>query len=310
MSEKREILFYYESRQNPNGDPGFENQPRMMSDGTIMVTDVRIKRTMRDYAKNVLNKTLFVDYGKDGQPVKADEKAKEILGSLKGDVIAGLLEKTFDVPLFGALVPIRSKEQGEGSSEKLTGPLQFGIGRSINQVQIINPLISGRFVGQEGKAARQFSTFGKFYSVEYALIKVHGALNSQNLGKYLENKTIMKKFEESIEKVFECIWHGTNELITRSKFPQRSILYIEITYKDAIYNDLPDLIQENEDLKGKVKSLGSSPFNFANLLSIIDRRSNKIDRIRIKGSEELDADIHKLITQIKSKKVPIEEITT
>ena len=74
MTEKREILFYYESRQNPNGDPGFENQPRMMPDGTIMVTDVRIKRTMRDYAKNVLDKILFVDYGKDGQPVKADGK--------------------------------------------------------------------------------------------------------------------------------------------------------------------------------------------------------------------------------------------
>ncbi|HXX96253.1 MAG TPA: type I CRISPR-associated protein Cas7 [Candidatus Bathyarchaeia archaeon] len=48
-NHRKEILFYYESRQNPNGDPGFENQPRLMSDGTIMVTDVRIKRTIRDY---------------------------------------------------------------------------------------------------------------------------------------------------------------------------------------------------------------------------------------------------------------------
>jgi Cas7 group CRISPR-associated protein Csh2 len=56
---KKELLFYYESRQNPNGDPGFENQPRLMSDGTIMVTDVRIKRTIRDYAKNKYGVTLF-----------------------------------------------------------------------------------------------------------------------------------------------------------------------------------------------------------------------------------------------------------
>ena len=34
-NEKKEILFYYESRQNPNGDPGFENQPRLMPDGTL-----------------------------------------------------------------------------------------------------------------------------------------------------------------------------------------------------------------------------------------------------------------------------------
>ena len=64
---KKELLFYYESRQNPNGDPGFENQPRLMSDGTIMVTDVRIKRTIRDYAKNKYNVTLFVDFGKKAQ---------------------------------------------------------------------------------------------------------------------------------------------------------------------------------------------------------------------------------------------------
>jgi CRISPR-associated protein Csh2 len=305
LTEKQEILFYYESRQNPNGDPGFDNQPRMMPDGTIMVTDVRIKRTMRDYAKNVLNKTLFVDYGKDGQPAKADKKAEELLGSLKGDVMAGLLEKTFDVPLFGALVPIRNFKQGEGSSEKLTGSLQFGIGRSVNQVQIINPLISGRFQGKEGK---QFSTFGKFYSVEYALIKIHGALNSQNLDKYLDDKNIMKKFEECTSKIFECLWNGTNELVTRSKFPQRSILFIEITYKDTIFNDLPNLVQEREDLKGKAKSLGTSPFNFEKLLSAIDHRKNKIVRIGIKGAEELDDDLRKVISEIKSKNVEIEEI--
>ena len=90
---KKEILFYYESRQNPNGDPGFENQPRMMPDETIMVTDVRIKRTIRDFAKTKHGETLFVDYGKEGEAVKADSRAEEILGNLKGDVIGGLLDR-------------------------------------------------------------------------------------------------------------------------------------------------------------------------------------------------------------------------
>src|SRR3972149_11749819 len=96
---KKELLFYYESRQNPNGDPGFENQPRLMSDGTIMVTDVRIKRTIRDYAKGKYGDVLFVDFGAEGTPVKADERAKEILGDSLGDAIKGLAVKTFDVPL-------------------------------------------------------------------------------------------------------------------------------------------------------------------------------------------------------------------
>jgi CRISPR-associated protein Csh2 len=327
LREKKEILFYYESRQNPNGDPGFENQPRVMPDDTLMVTDVRIKRTMRDYAKRVLEETLFVDFGEDGNPVKADERAKEIINrgvkkklkKLKEedlnniDVIASLLKRTFDVPLFGALVTIRSKTAGGGNSQKLTGPLQFGMARSINQVEVINPQISSRFVGhvketKEKKVSmKQFSTFGRFYSVKYALIKVHGALNPQNLEKYLDDKEIKKKFDDCCKRIFECLWNGTNELVTRSKFPQRSILYLEITYKDTIYNDLPSLVNESEDLKkGKVSELGKSPFDFEKFLSAIEQRKSKIKEIRIKGSEDISSDIKNIIE--KSKPIPIKEI--
>ena len=304
---KKEILFYYESRQNPNGDPGFENQPRLMPDGTIMVTDVRIKRTMRDYAKRTFNETLFVDFGKDGNPIMADKRAKEILdlklqNKIEEDIIEGLLKKTFDVPLFGALVTIRSKNNELGNSQKLTGPLQFGLSRSINQVQVINPMISTHFVGEENvKQERQYSTFGRFYSVEYALIKVHGALNPQNLGKYLSDSysEINQKFEECSNRIVDCLWNGTNELVTRSKFPQRSILYIEITYKNTIYNDLPNLVDEREDLKNRVSTLGESPFNFEKLLSVIQERKNEIEKIRIKGCREINNDITQLVSQIR-----------
>ena len=110
-----EILFYYESMQNPNGDPGFENQPRLMPDETIMVTDVRIKRTMRDYARDVKGETLFVDYNKDGIATTAQIKANELAQNSK-DVIRSLLEITFDVPLFGALIPNTNENKKEGSS--------------------------------------------------------------------------------------------------------------------------------------------------------------------------------------------------
>ena len=81
-----------------------------MPDGTIIVTDVRIKRTIRDYAKSKYGDTLFVDFGEEGTPVKADERAKEILGDSLDDAIKGLAVKTFDVPLFGCLVTIRAEE--------------------------------------------------------------------------------------------------------------------------------------------------------------------------------------------------------
>lgn len=300
-----EILFYYESMQNPNGDPGFENQPRLMSDDTIMVTDVRIKRTMRDYARDVKGETLFVDYDKDGNAIAADGKAKEIVGSLSGDVIGKLLDKTFDVPLFGALVPIRKGSGDEGSSEKLTGPLQFGISRSVNKVQIINPTIVGRFVGKE-KTGKQFSTFGKFYSVEYALIKVQGAVNPRNLTKYAENKTLLKKFNEKASMIHDCLWNGTNQLITRSKYPQRSILYVDVDYKDKIYNDLPNLVDENENLKGMAKSLGDTPFDFSKLVSVMSKRKSEINKIRIRGAEDISDDVNSLASDLKKNGLDVE----
>lgn len=293
-----EILFYYESMQNPNGDPGFENQPRLMPDDTIMVTDVRIKRTMRDYARDVKGETLFVDYDKDGNPIAADGKAKEIVGSLEGDVIKGLLENTFDVPLFGALVPIRKGEETEGRSEKLTGPLQFGISRSVNKVQIINPSIVGRFVGKE-KTGKQFSTFGKFYSVEYALIKVQGAINPKNLVKYSKDQTIMQKFDKKVDMISDCLWEGTNNLITRSKYPQRSILYIDVNYKDKIYNDLPKLVDENRQLKEMAKSLGDSPFDFSKFVTVMTKRKLEVNIIRIRGAEEINNDVLKLKSELE-----------
>lgn len=192
----------------------------------------------------------------------------------------------------------------------MTGPLQFGIGRSVNQVQLINPLISSRFVGKEDvKRKQQFSTFGRFYSVEYALIKIHGALNPDNLGKYLnpDNPEIKKEFNEAESRIFECLWNGTNELITRSKFPQRSIMYIEITYKDTIYNDLPDLVEERAELKKRTSSLGESPFKFDKLVDMVGKRMDKIVKIRVKGCLEIEADMKQLVTDINSTKDSLSE---
>ena len=287
-----EILFYYESRQNPNGDPGFENQPRLMPDDTIMVTDVRIKRTMRDYARDTRGEMLFVDYGSDGKPTKADDRAHEIAGD--GEVMRGLLLKTFDVPLFGALVPKRSSAKGSGGSEKLTGPMQFGLSRSVNKVRIVNPTIVGRFVGREKTGGEQSSTLGKFYSVEYALIKVQGIIAVSNLGRWKDDAEILETFREKAAMSFECLWRGTNGLVTRSKYPQRSILYIDVNYAEKTYNDLPGLVRENEGLRGYATGLGERPFDFSGLVKALGERKSEIKAVRLCGAADIADDVREL----------------
>ncbi|MEM2099076.1 MAG: type I CRISPR-associated protein Cas7 [Candidatus Bathyarchaeia archaeon] len=309
---RKELLFYYESRANPNGDPGFENQPRLMPDGTIIVTDVRIKRTIRDYASSHLGYKIFVDYDEKGDPTTADDRAKEIIGEIRGDVIKDLLLKTFDVPLFGALVTVRSENTGEGGSHKLTGPVQFSLGRSINKVDIINPMISSKFVGKEkkpkkeGEEIKQSGTFGKFYVVDYALIKVQATVNPMNLGKYIEDPSVVKRFMDIESKLISCLWDGTNSLVTRSKYPQRSIFLLEVTYNNAIYNDLSVLVEETDEMKDKPAGLTSSPLKFNRLLNALNERKKKISKVTVASCSELHAEIQRLAENIGKFGIPVE----
>lgn len=321
MRPNKEILFYYESRQNPNGDPGFENQPRLMSDDTIMVTDVRIKRTIRDYARDHLGQVLFVDDGKDGSPVRSHEKAAELLEvkALPADAMKRLLLKTFDIPLFGALIPVPpgkkdagdEKDDRASDSFKLTGPVQFAIGRSVNKVKVINPQISGRFVGRpKGNGAQEHSTLGKFYSVEYALIKIAGIVAPSNLGKYGNDKEVAKAFDSAEELLAPALWDGTNSLISRSKYPQRSVLYLEVSYKSPkVYNDLPVLVSETEDMKGWSTALNSAAFDFSKLLGAIKKRKGDVEKIRVMHCDDVDNSVHGLVAKLKSMGVEVEDVS-
>lgn len=302
---KSEILFYYESRQNPNGDPDADNQPRLMHDDTIMVTDVRIKRTIRDHAKEKYGYSLFVDFDKDGVPVTADTRAKDIAklaNDKSSDYIKILLENTFDVPLFGGLVTIRKANKDKGSSQKLTGPVQFGIGRSVNPVHIIQPAITGRFVGDESKGSH--SSIGRFYSVEYALIKTSGAINPTNLGKYLKDSDIKDKFTKYCDELPLILWDGTTQLVTRSKYPQRSVLFIQVDYKETMYNDLADLVSESNAFKEEqVTGLVGDSFNFEKLVDTLNERKDQIEKIRIKCIDEIKKDVSDALTSVKDIKI-------
>src|SRR5690349_12880916 len=60
LTSRREFLFCYDIKMgNPNGDPD-DNRPRVLPDNTHYVTDVRLKRFIRDYLKSQ-NRAILVD---------------------------------------------------------------------------------------------------------------------------------------------------------------------------------------------------------------------------------------------------------
>jgi CRISPR-associated protein Csh2 len=227
IKNRTEILFLYDiENANPNGDPLNENRPRYDSETeTILVSDVRLKRTIRDYwfeykgydGKN--GKDIFIretTYSLDDIEYVADGKrrAKDFK-----DNPEKIINKCIDIRVFGGVIPL------EKDSITYTGSTQFQMGRSLNKVEIVTEQGTGAFASGEKKTQ---ATFRTEYKVPYAIIGFNGIIN-EAAAKY------SKMTEDDKKLLFEGIWEGTKNLISRSKYGQAPLLLLAITYKEPFY---------------------------------------------------------------------------
>lgn len=233
IKNRSEILFLYDvTDANPNGDPD-ENKPRIDEDTQInYVTDVRLKRTIRDYLADYQKKEIFVSRREEKVPT-ASKRFREVVERMDEFNLKRFLSIFIDIRLFGCTVTIQDQR---GDSDKkavtekgykkdslvLTGPVQFNIGRSLHPVEVNEIKGTAAFASVE---RRQAGTFTVQYVLPYALIAFHGVIN-ENAARYT-NLT-----EEDVSLLIDAIWNGTKNLITRSKFPQMPRLLLKIEYKE------------------------------------------------------------------------------
>lgn len=229
IKHRSEILFIYDvSEANPNGDPLELNRPRIDPDtGHNLVTDVRLKRTVRDY--------LIDECGYDGsEGAPGDIFIREIAmpdgkgiqdGKTRGsqfgkedrEVRANAIAKCIDIRLFGATIPLPE------SSVTLTGPVQFRLARSLNRVEIFHIKGTGAFASKAGAGQ---ATFREEDFVHYSLIPFYGGINpvaAQSTG----------MTEEDGQLLTEALWLGTKHLHSRSKFGHAPRLLLKINYEEA-----------------------------------------------------------------------------
>ena len=187
---RSEILFLYDiADANPNGDPLDGNKPRLDEETEInIVTDVRLKRTIRDYLNDYKNQGIFIKeiHDDDGNIQDAKQRALdyassdeyESLDAARSDLKNNILDECIDVRLFGATIPIdvkvKGKKKGTSSSVTLTGPVQFRMGRSLNKVEIQHIKGTGAFASGKGKEQK---TFREEYALPYSLIAFYGIVN-------------------------------------------------------------------------------------------------------------------------------------
>ncbi len=125
LTSRREFLFCYDIKMgNPNGDPD-ENRPRVLPDKTHYVTDVRLKRFVRDYLKTQKH-DILVDTiegkTKDLRGRVAQYLAQKGIQKVEGaDKIVDILLASFiDARLFGssfAFKQERGKAKAKGEAE-------------------------------------------------------------------------------------------------------------------------------------------------------------------------------------------------
>lgn len=271
LQQRSELVFLYDIKDaNPNGDPLDENKPRLDKEtGVNLVTDVRLKRTIRDY--------LYEYRGYDGQSKNKDIFVREIKtkdgiqdSKTRAKDFAEdpelILESCIDVRLFGGVIPLAE------DSITYTGPVQFQMGRSLHPVELKYIKGTGAFASQTGKSKK---TFREEYILSYSLIGFYGIIN-ENTGQ----KTNLT--EEDVQLLLEGIWKGTKSLHSRSKIGQTPRLLLKVNYseKNFFIGELKNYLQLVTEKRGEqLRDVVDYQLDITGLLKILNRFWDKVDSV-------------------------------
>lgn len=282
IKNRSEILFLYEiENANPNGDPLNENRPRFDSEeNKVLVSDVRLKRTIRDYwfeykgfngsnGKDIFVRETKYSEGKE-EYISSGSRRAELFKESSDTV----LETCIDVRVFGGVLP--SKKE----TYTFTGPVQFQMGKSLHQTEIITEQGTGAFASGDKKKQ---ATFRTEYKIPYALIGFNGIVN-EKAAQYT------KMTEEDRKLLLEGIWNGTKNLISRSKFGQNPLLLFTVNYKEPYYigglRQRLKIISEKSDLQ--IRNTDDYKIDLTGLLMEIKVQSDKITSIEVQVDSRLE----------------------
>lgn len=278
LQEKSEIIFLYESKYSmPNGDPFTGEQRYDEETKKVLVSDVRIKRFIRDYLHDAENTIYVINDKEQGEGTesgsatrvkslrkKFDAELKE--AGLKKDDGLFLLTKCIDVRLFGGI----STEKG--ANVNLTGPVQFALlNPSLNSVDLRMHQNTSVFSSDVTKSG---GAIGTTSLVPYSLNQIHGWVNPFAA----KHSQLM---DADIDTMFKALWESINNANTRSKSNQSSLLLLQIVYAnqtDKVYGT-DKLIKYSSDKRDEqFRDIADFELNFDALKEVV--ASEKIKEVR------------------------------
>lgn len=167
---------------NPNGDPLNGNRPRTNYDGLGEISDVCIKRKIRNRLMQMGEAIL----------VQSDDNKNDDCGSIKSRIDKSGLktdakdfkkkacEEWFDVRAFGQIFPFKGKAKGEGVSIPVRGPVSIHPAFSLRPVSVSSTQITkSTNLEDSDKGKRGADTMGMKHRVDEGFYVFYGSINAQ-----------------------------------------------------------------------------------------------------------------------------------
>ena len=200
------------TKANPNGDPLNGNRPRQNYDGYGEISDVAIKRKIRNRLQD-MGESIFVqsnDRKSDSfnslrERADANAALKEILKSknTSNDEFARIAcEQWLDVRSFGQVFAFKGSGSGSGVSVPVRGPVSIHTATSIDPVDITSTQIT-KSVNSEPGSDRGSDTMGMKHRVDFGVYVFYGSINTQLAEKTGFTNEDAEKIKQALISLFE-----------------------------------------------------------------------------------------------------------
>ena len=175
---------------NPNGDPLNGNRPRTDYGGLGEITDVCLKRKLRDRLQEQ-GHAIFVqsdDRKIDGETSLRNRAESEVnglgkkafgKGSKKDDAAKAACAKWFDVRAFGQVFAFGKDGDASGVSIPIRGPVTIQSAFSKEPVSITSTQITKSVSGEGDGSKRGSDTMGMKHRVDQGIYECYGSINCQ-----------------------------------------------------------------------------------------------------------------------------------
>ena len=194
---------------NPNGDPLDGNRPRLTADGLGEISDVCIKRKIRNRLQDMGEK-IFVqsddrcDDECDSLRARAEKNAALKAINKGKNTDRELFAKTaceewIDVRSFGQVFAFKNDPVSVG----VRGPVTICQAKSVSTIDIVSLQITKSVNSEGGKEGKASDTMGMKHCIEFGLYVVNGSINCQLAEKTGFSEEDAEKIKQALMTLFE-----------------------------------------------------------------------------------------------------------